>query len=383
MKKIILIVLVLAVLVAAGINYFSRKAPDMLRKSIERALHKTVKIQNIEFNFPWNFELTGVEIRDNREPFSGELCFSVDKIHLEVSPLSLSQKDLIIDRVDIAEALIVVRNRGGKLYHVLKDATLSDPVVSDSAQEPGVAPVATSLPLAIHQLRLANGKFQFMDYDLQPGGFVVALDHIEAVIKDIYLPAKEDKTSYRVEARLPQGRDQKSAALKMSGWTIFSHYDTDLILTAHDLYLPYFQPYLAQTTSAQIQDGYLNCRASMRVDKKEITANADFELNGLYFQSYENGDQLFGLKAEELLSFLKDVAGRLKFQIAVKWNANDPTVKKSDVIRRSIERSLKKTVLSNAGNILENTLKKIGDRGLDSSKEDWEGALKKVKELFR
>ncbi len=383
MKKIILLTfLMIAVLVAAGINYVSHKAPDMLRKSIERSINKAVKIRNIEFNFPWNFELTGVEIRDNQGPFKGEVCFAVDKIHLQVSPLSLSQKDLILDRVDIEEALIMIRNRNGKLYHVLSDAMISNSSTA-LVQEPATAPSASPLPLTIHQVRLTNGKFQFMDYDVQPGGFVVALDRIEAVLKDIYLPVKEDKTFYRIQARLPQGRDQKSAELKMSGWTVFSNDNTDLILTASDLYLPYFQPYLAETTSAQIQDGFLTCRASMRVEKKVFTANADFELNGLYFQSYENGDQLFGLKAEELLSFLKDVAGRLKFQIVVEWNANDLTVKKSDVIRKSIERSLKKTVLSNAGNILENTLKKIGDHGFDSSKEDWEGALKKVKELFR
>ena len=383
MKKIILAILILAVLIAGGVNYFSRRAPDMLRRSIERSLDKTVKIQNIEFNFPWNFELSGVEIRDNREPFKGEVCFAVDKVHLEVSPLSLSQKDLIISRMEVEEATIVIRNRGGKLYHALSDAMLSKPALSGRSEESVHAVSAAALPLEIHQFRLAGGKFQFLDYDVQSGGFVIALDHIQAVVNDIHLPSQDKKTFYRVEAQLPQGRGQKSAELKMSGWTVFSDYDTDSIGTVSNLYLPFFEPYLAQVTPAKIQDGYLTSRSSIRIDKKDLTANVDFEMNGLYFQSYEDGEQLFGLKAEEILAFLKDVAGRLKFQIVMQWNIADPHIKKRDVIRRSIERSLKKTVLGNVGNLLEDTLKKIGDRGIDASKEDWEGALKKVKELFR
>lgn len=384
MKSVLVIVLFLAVLIAGGINYFSSRAPKILRKSIERALDKTVTIKNIEFNFPWNFELTGVEIRDNREPFSGELCFAVDKIHLEVSPLSLSQKDLVVNRVDVENANIWIRIRDGRLYPALSGAMLSKPA-PQGRTEPGAhdGVSQTTLPMLIHQLRLTNGNFQFIDYDAQSGGFVIVLDHIQAVVTDLSLPAKNEKTFYRLDARLPQGRGQKAAAFKMSGWTMFSNYDTDAMLTASALYLPYFQPYLAQVSPAQIRDGYLTCRSSLRVDKNDLTLNADFELNGLYFESYEEGEQLFGLKANEILSFLKDVAGRLKFQIVAQWNIKDKNVKKSNIIRRGIERSLKKTVLGNVGNLLENTLKKIGDHGIDSSKEDLEDALKKVKELFR
>ena len=49
----------------------------------------------------------------------------------------------------------------------------------------------------------------------------------------------------------------------------------------------------------------------------------------------------------------------------------------------SIEKSLKKTILGNVGNILENTLQKIGDQGVVKTKEDLEGKIKKIKDLFK
>ena len=383
MKKLVLILMVLAVLFAVAVNIFSRKAPEMLREGIERSLNKAVSIQNIEFSFPWNFELTGVKIKDDHGPFSGEVCFSVDRIHLEVSPLSLSQKGLVISRVDIQDASVFVRNRQGRLYHALSDAMKEAPQTTHDASVTSPETDLATLPLTIHQIRMDNSRFEFVDYDAQESGFVIALDNIRASAKDIYLPAQDEKTSYRIEANLPQGRDQKPGEVKLSGWTDFSNYDTDALLSATALHLPYFKPYLSQVTPAEIRDGYLNTRSSLRVDKKKLTANIDFELSGLYFESYEEGEQLFGLKAEEILSFLKEVSGGLRFQFIVQWDLGDTKLRKRDVIRKSIEQSLKKTVLGNVGNLLENTLKKISERGMEGSRDDWEGALKKVKELFR
>ena len=387
MKKIIVGILVLAVLIAAGVNVISHKAPEILRHSLERSLGKTVKIREIKFRFPWNFELSGVEVRDKDGIFSGEICFAVDKIHLSVSPLSLSQKELVIDRFDVEDATLTIRKRGGRLYHVLSNAMIVRPATSDNPATTTVQAregrLPASLPLTIHQFHLTNGKFQWIDYDVSAEGFVTTLDQIRALVKEIDLPAKDNQTFYHVEARLPQGRDQKPASAQMNGWTVFSSLDTDTLMNVEGLQIPYFEPYLRLVTPAYVEDGVLDSRVSLQIDHKELTGNADLEARSLSFRSYEGSDQLFGLKADEILSFLKDASGRLKFQIVVQWNLADKTVKKRDVIRRSIERSLKKTVLGNIGNLLENTLKKISDHGLDSKGDDWEGALKKVKGLFR
>ena len=103
-KKLLIVFLVLAVAAAIGINIFSSKAPDMLVRSIEKALHKKILIRSIDYHFPCTFELEGFEIKENGD-FAGETSFAVDKIRLEVSPLSLSQKKLILDAVDHEIAL--------------------------------------------------------------------------------------------------------------------------------------------------------------------------------------------------------------------------------------------------------------------------------------
>ena len=382
-KKTLVALLVFAVLASLAVNAISLKAPEFLRGAIEKALGKKVAIGEIRYHFPGAFEIAGLEVEES-EPFAGEKSFGAGTIRLSPSLRSLWRKELVINRLEVDNADIAIRKFHGKLFHALSEAVKAGPAAArgeNAAQSPAQA---ARLPLRIHEFKVTNSHFRFVDYDApQDGGFVFALEPLEAGVKNIVLPASAGRTSYDVGARLLQGRDEKPADIRMAGWTEFSTMDTDASMRLTGLHLPYFQPYYAQVTRAVIAEGDLDSRATLRIDQKNLTANADFEIASLLFESYETGNQLFGLKAEELLSFLKDSAGRLKFQITVRWNIADKTVKAREVLRRSIERSLKNTVLGNIGNILENTLQKIGEGGVDKGKEGAEATLKKIKELFK
>ena len=160
--------------------------------------------------------------------------------------------------------------------------------------------------------------------------------------------------------------------------------ETNAQLSFKSVFLPYFRPYYAQVTPASIEDGSLDMRANVRIQNKDLTASVDIEMIGLLFRSYEEEDQLFGLKADELLSFLKDQSGKLKFQIVIKWNMADRSVRLRNVIRKSIERSLKSTVLGNIGNILQRTIERISEKsGFEQARKDPDGVLNKIKSFFK
>lgn len=377
--------MVLAATLVFAVNILSQRAPGLLRAAIEKALNKKVIIRSIDYHFPGIFDLEGFEIQE-KEPFPGEASFTVQHVRLDVSLLSLSKKKLIIDKIDVEDADITIRQYHHKLTHALSDAmTRAEPNAGagEASDYTKKSSQSKMMPLEIRQFSLKNSHFRFIDYDVDQNGFVVALDQINGEIKDIVLPFSGIKTSYRISARLPQGREQRPAGIRMEGWTQASTFDTDANLSFEGVFLPYFRPYYSQVTLAAIEDGYLNSKANFHIEKNDLTLNVDAELVNVLFQSYEAGDQLFGLKADEILSFLKDRSGRLKFQIVVRWNIADRSVRAKDVIRKSIERSLKNTVIGNVGNILENTLQKIGEKGLDKGKEDVSGAIKKIKELLK
>ncbi len=380
LKKMVLSVAALAVLAVFGINVLSHKAPDLLKKAIGNALGKQVAIRDIRYYFPSTFELRGFEIKED-EPFSGEASFYVDEISLHVSPMTLSQKALVIDKIEVQGATIVVRKLRGRLLHSFSNAMKKGVSVEAAGAEAAKTQKGgPSLPLEIRKFRLSDGYFKFMDYDAQQDGFVVSMEKIGAEVKSISLPFSDRPTEYRVDAKLVQGREQKAGEFTAEGWTRFSSRDTDAAIRMEGVYLPYFRPYYGQVTQAAIQEGFLSTRALLRVKGQELDADIDFEIVGLLFESYEVGNQLFGMKAEEMLDFLKDSSGRLKLSLPVRWNLQNRSLRFKDILRSSIEKALKDRALGNVGALL---LKKISDNTLERGKEGGDHTLKKIKELLQ
>lgn len=368
-----------------AISLFSRRAPELLRSALEQALNKKVVIGSIDYQFPSVFEIQGFTVKEN-DPFNGEESFSADHIRFTISPISWSRKKLVISRIEVENADISIRKLNGHLYEPLSDAirhAKADRTPQAPSAEPASTPPSAGLPLEIGEFRMKDSNFQYIDFDAQEGGFVIVLDKIDARIRNITVPFEREKTTYRVNTRLLQGRDQRPADLTLSGWSVFATRDTDATFSLSGTWLPYFRPYTNQVTQALIENGTLNGRANLRIERNDLALNADLEIIGLLFNSYESENQLFGLKAEELLSFLKDSSGRLKLQFTARWNLADRGVSARDVIRKSIERSLKSTVLGNVGNILQNVIQKVGEGGSGASKEGVEGTLKKLKDLVK
>jgi len=373
----------LLVLIVTGVVFLSQNAPAMLRSAIENAVNKKVVVRSIVYHFPGTFELTGFEIQEN-EPFAGETAFYADQILFDVSWWSVFRQKLILDRIAVENATIVLRKYRNRLLHSLSDAIqTSQAQASLSSAGASAQTDRTLLPLEIREFLIRNGRFRFEDYDVQQGGFVTAVDNIRAEIKNISVPFGTLRTAYAIEAQLLQGRGERPAPMSFSGWTEFGSKNTDAHWVLQGLSLPYFRPYYSQVTLAMIDNGYAFARAHLRIDQNNLTLNTDLEIVNLFFQSYEYDNQLFGLRAEEILSFLRDRSGRIKFQIIARWNIADKSVKARDVIRQSIERSLKNTVLGNVSNILENTLQKIGEGGFEKSKDDLRGTIKKFKDLLK
>ncbi len=379
-KKTIVTLVILAAAFYLALSLFAHRAPGLLREALQRSLNKKVNIQAIRYDFPGSFTLESFEIEEDR-PFDGEISFYADRIFLQVSPLSFAKKELIIDSIEVENAKVFLRHWKGRLTHALSSVTPRSPETPPDGENRSTEQKSVkALPLEIKRFRLTGSQFKYIDLDIQEGGFVIAFDEIKADLRDIRLPPSKLKTRYKIDARLLQGRDERPATLHVEGLTRFADLETDARWDVRQVRLPYFRPYYATVTPAQIEQGALDSRAVVRVEQKDLTANIDLELSELAFGAYEAENELFGLKASEILSFLRDSSGRLKFQAVLRWNLADRSIRARDVIRRGIERSLKETVLGNVGKILKNAVQKINEQGFEKTKEDLETKIKKLKQ---
>lgn len=381
-KKIILFVGLFIVLASIAIGIFARKAPVYLQSALENAIKKKVVVKEIRYFFPADFELYGFSILE-QAPFEGEPAFAVDRIRLSVSPLSVSQHRLIIDEIEVENAAVYVHKTNDKLLHALSAATQSSSAPAVAAKEAGAQSSAKTIPLEIRRFRLKDSEFYFIDYDILDSGYAFKLDEIEADIRNIRLPLSAEKTSYEASARLVQGRDRRAAEFRLNGWSAFLSQDTNASIRVEGLFIPFFEPYYKQVTPATIEDGQLNAMATVIIENRLFTVNSDLEVYSLLFQTYEGDNQLFGLNADQILSFLKDRSGKLNFQITADWNMADRSVRTKDIIRRSIENSLKRTIFGNVGRILENTLKKLGESKDGEGKEKIQKTVNQIKDFLK
>src|SRR3989338_6450247 len=124
-KAVILLVAALAVAIL-GASFLSRKAPAYLQRSLEKSLQKKVRIRDIQYYLPTRFELRGVEVLEEA-PFQGEASFEAEAIRLELSPISLSRKALVIDALEVDGATVTVRKIGGKLVHPFSGGAANPP----------------------------------------------------------------------------------------------------------------------------------------------------------------------------------------------------------------------------------------------------------------
>ncbi len=157
-------------------------------------------------------------------------------------------------------------------------------------------------------------------------------------------------------ARMPQG-PQPPAEIKVSGRTEFGTKDTDASVILEGASLPYFQLYYRQVTQAVIDSAVVGSRINLFIEHNDLTLDADLAVSDLSFRVPASEEQFFGLRADEILSFLRDRSGRFKFQIEARWNITDRNLNVREVIRQSIERSLKKTVIGNVPRAVRSVLR--------------------------
>ncbi|MBI2094850.1 MAG: AsmA family protein [Candidatus Omnitrophica bacterium] len=391
-----LVVIVVAALAAAilGASFLSRKAPGYLRRSLEKALQKKVRIRDIQYDLPMRFELRGVEVLEEA-PFQGEASFEAEEIRLRLSPVSLSRKALVIDALEVEGATVSVRKLNGKLTHPFSAAVApaaEGKTTASATAGPPAKIVAGPLPLEIHKLKIDKSLFKLIDYDVEAAGFVVAADRIRLEAERIRLPSppatgasagRRGPTRYRLEGLLLQGREERPARLVINGWTDFGLLDTDALLAAKGVRLPYFRPYYGLVTGAVIREGTADLRAVFRIERKEFVGNIDVEIVGLLFDAYEEGDLLFGLKAGEILSFLKDSSGHLRLTADFRRDLADRSVKPRELIRRSIAKSLKETLIGNIGRIVQGAAHRIGEENPEKEKNPVEETVKKIKDFLK
>lgn len=382
LKKIIILLIVLGIAAFAALNVLSKNAPELLRGAVERALGKRVTVGDIDYRWPGHFVLSRFVVYED-SPFASEIAFAVDRLELEVDMGALRRQVLHIRRVDIAGAKAALRKKGGVVYHFLSAALRPSPpsgVSGDASATP-----AAGLPIRIDRVRLEGCEVRFMDYDVRQDGYALVLETLTGELERVELPPGREWTTYDLTGRLVQGRSARPADGAFRGRTRLSDAETDAVLSATGVWLPYMAPYLSRLTAAQFDEGRFDLRADMSISGGVYNANLHIELSQLHLREAEPGDQVFGVGSEQLLSYVRDESGYLRLRLPVQWDLRDASAKPYEVLRSSFQRALKDLVLSRIGTIAVESVLKTPDTipSKEASKNRLEDGVEKVRDFLK
>lgn len=380
MKKLLILCVILVLAAFAALNLLSKNAPELLRSAVEKALGKRVEIGDIDFRWPGRFILRDFVVYEDA-PFASEVCFRVSRLRLEVNPAGLRSKILHIRSVKIEDAEAVLRKKAGQSYHFLSSAL--KPAALTGASASGEAGARQTLPVRIDSILFEDCAFRFADYDIRSEGFALSIEDLSGRLENLSLPMSEQWSVYEITGRLVQGRGVHTAEGRIKGRTRFADAQTDAVLSASGLSLPYFAPYLGRITQATPAEGLLDLETDLSISRKILNANVIVDLAQLHFTSYESGERLFGISAAELLGYLKDSSGRLRFQMPLQWDLRDAAAKPYALIRSAIERSLRELVLGRLGSIIAGKVFKTADLGGETAKNTLDERIEKVKDFFK
>jgi hypothetical protein len=119
-------------------------------------------------------------------------------------------------------------------------------------------------------------------------------------------------------------------------------------------------------------------QSTTRIHDKQLITNARLELHDLTFAAFEPEGKLFGFEAAPIINILRTKSGRITLDVVLERNLADQTQTLRQSIRRSLEKSIKATFITNIQTVVENTLQRISEDP-DSLKKDWKSIVGQFK----
>lgn len=391
MKKWLIVIFAVLIILITGITWMLKEIPSLFVRTLEQQLGRPVRVGSVQFYYPLTLEIKGFEIPEN-EMFKGESSFSADKIVFRLHPAALLGGRVVIQTIEVRHPQMALRHWREGLYHALSNASKSGKNSSASligGKLAGPKPRSSvSLPLVIEHFEIKEGELKVIDYDIQPQAFVVSLTGVNARIDQLVIPPKPDqKTSYRIDARVSQGREEYDAKFHLDGWSRLSDLETDMNFNLNDLMLGYFRPYYDALTKGTLQGGLLALKGNLVIQGGQLTNSNQLELRQLQFAQVPEEEGFFGISLSQLLSSIQARGGVWGFGIVVKWNLHDPSVRPREVIESALKRAVRSSILGNTDQLVQGVVDQIQQKGLgefskdikDSFKE-WKGKSESLKE---
>jgi len=366
-------VIVVAVVVALGMAVIAgyRMGVRILQARIVDALGPGSRLTELNVNW-FSIEILGLSI-DAPKGWPAVRTLEAERITIVPDLRTLFSDQIRISSIVVDKPYLSMLRNPGKLIMV-PSLTEKEKQAKAADSESGAARALT-----ISTIEVKGGSLDLYDATVSRPPLKVRMEEIEAVIRDVAVPAAE-KTRFEIGG-IVKGVKRDGRA-KLSGWVGPGARDSSsrVLLEAVDL-VP-LQPYLIKKNEAQVARGALDLNLASEVRNNNLDGKGkivlqDLELarSGGYF------DTFMGLPRNAVINFLKDNHNAIDVDFTLKGNTNNPNFSLNENLSTRIAMSMANQLGVSIRGVAEG-LSTLGRKGAEGASGVVEGVGSAVKRLF-
>jgi len=313
-KRIGILLVIAAVILAAGITIGLHFAISALKGQVEQALGPDCEIGELVVGW------SAIEVRALRLPapkgWPVSDALRAKRIVIAPDLLGLLSARVHVPRITVEEPyLSVLRTRDGRLR--LLPSLLEHSAKSQS--ETGTrAPVVT-----IGKIELRDGVLEFFDASVRQPAHKLRMEQLQATVDELEVPSLASHTRLQLTGQIKGV--QRDGKLAIGGWAELADKNSEISTRLQGVDLVALQPYLIKASETGVRRGALDLELQSSVHNNHLRAPGSLTLTGLELASGNGATSTFmGVPRQLVLAALKNRNDQINIQFKLEGNLDDP-----------------------------------------------------------
>ncbi|MFA5059206.1 MAG: DUF748 domain-containing protein [Candidatus Omnitrophota bacterium] len=274
-KKIVITVLfLLSVVFISAFIFISINGKRLVETHLKEIFHRPVVIGSVYVSFPLTIHIKDLSVDD---------YFRVSSIAAAIDPFHFADKDVRLRKLILTEPFIVIKKGESGIVLGSPSDQKDNAATKIEPQENIVREDFSGL--AIDQLLIREGKFNFVDTPSDPEGFSIALKDINLKASRVSFGPRATTTKFHFKAYVQNPHASSSAGtIKGGGWVNWHKKDMDATLEVSNLDGKTFSHYYKDSFSKDVKSIFIDATTRLISKNNEMNVKCQLKIRDLVFE---------------------------------------------------------------------------------------------------
>lgn len=237
-----------------GYIFFAVQGKSIVTDAVQKELNRKATVEKVSLSFPIAINIKNLNIQDLAD---------IDYLSISPSLLGFFSGKIVLNNVTLLRPNITLKK--------LQDGSFNIPQPQKGKQEPPI----------IVSLNIKDGKVNFIDYKIDPQGFKILVENINADVHKRAFPLYPVKVDFNLSADIP-AKDVVAKA-SLAGWLDITHKDMDAKFNIKDIDAVHYQPYFKNFAQAKLKSATIDFTSDIKANNNDLKSDCRLESRNIAF----------------------------------------------------------------------------------------------------